>query len=315
MIENLQVSFNAVAPMFFIIALGYYIRHKELVQEKELDTFNSLAFHIFLPCQLFINVIDSDIKAALDLKLIVFTVLCVLLIYFLAFGSVIFFEKKEKCRGVMIQAIFRSNFVLLGIPLVSAIYDGSDFGMVPVMIAIIVPLFNVLAVITLELFRNRKADVKSILLGIMKNPLIIGSVIGLIAKSLNFPFYEYPIFSTTIGYLGQIATPLMLFILGASFRFSSVSIAKKQILFCCIGKLLISPAIVFFLAERMGLHGMEIAILLGAFASPPAANSYNMARQMGGDAALAANLVVLGTMDSCITLFFWIFILQQMQMI
>lgn len=315
MLENLKVSMNAVAPMFLIIALGYYIRYRGWVAEKELDRFNNLAFRIFLPCQLFMNMTDSDIKTAMNLKLMAFTIICVVLVYFLAFASVLLVEKTAARRGVMIQAIFRSNFVLLGIPLVSAIYNGKDMGMVPVMIAVIVPLFNVLAVVTLELFRNSVANLKDILRGIVTNPLILGSVLGLLMKALPISFYKLPVLPTTIGYLGQIATPLMLFILGASFRFSSVSATKKQIIYCCVGKLLISPAIVFFLAGIIGLHGMEIAILLGAFASPPAANSYNMARQMGGDADLAANLVVIGTIVSCVTLFLWIFLLQQIHML
>lgn len=315
MLENLKISMNAVAPMFLIIALGYYIRHHGRIGEKELDRFNNLAFRIFLPCQLFMNMVNSDIKVALNLKLMAFTILCVVLVYVLAFGSVLYFEKKATQRGVMIQAIFRSNFVLLGIPLVSAIYAGQDLGMVPVMIAVIVPLFNILAVITLELFRNSVANIKDILRGIITNPLILGSVLGLMAKAFPIPFHELTVFSTTIGYLGQIATPLMLFILGASFRFSSVSTTKKQIIFCCVGKLLISPAIVFFLSKSIGLYGIEVAILLGAFAFPPAANSYNMARQMEGDADLAANLVVVGTIASCFTLFLWIFLLQQLHML
>ena len=69
MLENLKISMNAVAPMFLIIALGYYIRYHGRIGEKELDRFNNLAFRIFLPCQLFMNMVNSDIKAVLNLKL------------------------------------------------------------------------------------------------------------------------------------------------------------------------------------------------------------------------------------------------------
>lgn len=314
MIENLLVALNAVIPMFFIIGLGYYIRLKKMVDETELRKFNNLAFRIFLPCQLFKNVFDSELQDAINLKLMVFTICCVLFIYALAFAGVLLIEKKADRRGVMIQSIFRSNFVLLGIPLVTSIYNVEQLGAVPVMVAIIVPLFNILAVITLEIFRNSQVNIRRILKGIIKNPLILGSMIGLLAKWVQFPFYDITVISTTISYLAQIATPLMLFILGASFHFSSIRSTKKQLIFCCTGKLLISPAIAFFLAKCIGLHGIELAVLLGVFASPPAANSYNMAQQMGGDADLAANLVVVGTAVSCITLFGWILILKQFGM-
>lgn len=309
--ENLIVSLNAVVPMFLIIGLGYFVRSRKMVDEPELRKFNNVAFRIFLPCQLFKNVFDSDLERSFNLKLVVFTVLCILLVYLLALVSVLLTEKLPQRRGVMIQAIFRSNFILLGIPLVSSIYGAENLGAAPVMIAIVVPLFNVLAVITLEVFHSSKVRVGQVLLDIVKNPLIISSLLGLGAKLLGLPLYSSAIFSTTLGSLSQVATPLMLFILGGSFQFSSVRSNGRRILFCALGKLIVVPAIAFSLGAAIGLRGSDLAVLLGVFASPPAANSYTMAQQMGGDADLAANLVVIGTAASCFTMFCWILLLKQ----
>ncbi len=313
--ENLIVAFNAIIPIFSIIGLGYVVRRKKLVEEQGLKNFNHLAFCIFLPCQLFKNVFDSELHNEWNPKFVIFTICCVLVVYGLTFFSVLFVEKIPKRRGVMIQAIFRSNFVLLGIPLVSSICGEERLGAAPIMIAIIVPLFNVLAVITLESFRNTKISGTAIIKGILTNPLIIASMAGLLAKLIHFPFYEITMLSAAVGYLAQIATPLMLFILGASFRFSSIRSVKKQLCICCIGKLILSPAVAFLSASCIGLQGADIAVLLGVFAAPPAANSYNMALQMGGDPDLAANLVVIGTAASCITMFGWILLLKQTGML
>ena len=311
MYTSLLVAFNSVFPMFFIIMLGYFVRRKNMIEAKGLSDFNNIAFRIFLPCQLFKNIFDSELSQSFDLKLVLLAVIGVLFTFFLSLASVLPMEKEAPRRGVMMQAMFRSNFIILGIPLFSSVSGSEQLGFVPVMIAIIVPMFNVLSVVTLELFRNSKVNMGKIFWGIISNPLILGSAVGVIAKLIHFPLYEISIFGAVVDSLAKIATPLMLFILGASFRLSSIQTMKKHILFCCFGKLILNPAIMFALAALLHINGAGFAMLLGIFATPPAANSYNMALQMGGDADLAANLVVIGTLISCFTMFFWILLLKQ----
>lgn len=312
MLVGLQTSLNAVIPMFVLIGLGYFCRFKKMIADSELKRFNNIAFHFFLPCQLFKNVYEAELKETFDLKLILYTLICVGTVYLFATIWVRKIEKSSPRQGVMIQSIFRSNFVLLGLPLAQAVVQ-DNLGPIPLLIGIVVPTFNALAVVTLEYYGGGvKTKFWHIIGDIFKNPLIVGSVSGLVLRLANINVYNSHIIKSSLTYLSQGATPIMLFILGASFQFNSLVKNKQAILACTVARLIVVPIIIIPIGIALGFRNAALVALLGIFATPPAANSYSMALQMGGDAELAGNLVVIGTAASCLTLFLWIAILTQL---
>ena len=315
MFDSLTVSLNSVIPMFVLIGLGYICRLRKMIDEPELKRFNHVAFCVFLPCQLFKNVYDSDFRGVFDFRLLAYSLLCVGIVYLCAVLSVRRMQQSGSRKGVIIQAIFRSNFALLGLPLAQALL-GDDLGPVPLMVGIVVAVFNVLAVITLEVYCGQsRMKPGSLLWGIIKNPLIIGSVAGLLCRAMHLDIYRIQIVKTSLTYLAQAATPVMLFILGALFHTSSLSINRRAIIYCIGIRLAVVPLAVISVGIALGFRDVALVTLLGAFATPPAANSYTMALQMGGDADLAGNLVVVGTAFSCLTLFIWIVVLSQLHLL
>ncbi len=68
-------------------------------------------------------------------------------------------EKENAKRGVMIQAMSRSNFILFGIPVANALYGEGSLGEATILVSFVVPLINVLSVVALEVFRNKKIDI------------------------------------------------------------------------------------------------------------------------------------------------------------
>lgn len=85
----------------------------------------------------------------------------------------------------MIQGIFRSNFVLFGIPVATALAGEGNVGTTALLIGVVVPLYNVLSVVALEMFRGGHIDLKKIAHGIVTNPLIIGAFLGLLFLIFN----------------------------------------------------------------------------------------------------------------------------------
>ena len=188
----------------------------------------------------------------------------------------------------MIQSIFRSNFVLLGLPIAKAIIHDS-LGPIPLLIGIVVPIFNVLSVFTLEYYCGKaKANFRHIIQNILSNPLINASVAALICRSVNINVYGIYIIESSLTYLSQGATPIMLFILGASFHVNSLAKNKRAILHCTVARLIIVPLIIIPIGVALGFRDAAIVALLGIFATPPAANSYTMALQMGAMRILPA---------------------------
>ena len=186
MLTSLQVCFNAVAPLFLIMALGYGAKCLGAISVDAVPSLNKLAFRYFMPVMLFRNLYDSSLSHAVQPRLLLFAVAAVLAMYGLSMALVLPTEKDPEKQGVKIQGMYRSNLAIIGLPLAKALVPGADMGPVAMLAAVIVPLFNVLAVITLTVFRGEKLRPARLLRMILTNPLIIGSAVGLLFLAMDW---------------------------------------------------------------------------------------------------------------------------------
>ena len=161
MLSNFIIALEAVLPIFMIMGIGMLIRRKGLVDAHDVKKMNQTVFMVFFPVLMFSNLYGKDIRGSIEGKLMTFGVLAVLSVYALTVAVVMKLRKDPKTRGAMIQAIFRSNFVIMGIPIVSNIFGGDELILPSVMITVIVPIYNVLAVVTLEVFRGQQAEFRA----------------------------------------------------------------------------------------------------------------------------------------------------------
>ena len=301
--SNFQVCINAVLPIFLIISLGYLARSLGAIQREEVPKLNKLAFRYFMPVMLFYNVYTSDLSTAVQPRVLLFAVISVLCVYFLSLAYILLTEKNAENRSVKIQGLYRSNFVFIGIPLAAELVSGADLGPVVLLIAVVVPMFNVLAVITLEAFRGSRPAFGKLLLDIAKNPLILGTVVGLLFLLLGI---RLP--SPIVGTAKQIAaatSPIMLFLLGAFFKFDGLKRYAKDLIEVCIGRLIVIPGIFLTAAMLCGIRGIEFAGMIAIFGSATAIASFTMAQQMGGNDELAGDIVVCTSALCSFTMFGW----------
>ena len=311
-LDNLKISLEAVAPMFLIMAVGFFVRRKGLLSEDDVRHMNKMVFNTLFPPLMFTNLYGHEINNILDVKLVVYTVSAIFAVYAAAFIIVLKIEKSQRSRGAMIHAIYRSNFVIMGLPIVSNIFGDENLAVTSMMVTIVVPVFNVMAVITLELFRGGKPDPIHILKGIAKNPLILGAVAGLIAvlTSLQLPVF----LEKTVDMMSGAATPAALLLLGASFDFKSLERCRRNLIVCLLGRLVIAPAVALTGGILLGFRDVAIVTLIAVFASPTAVSSFTMAQQMDSDDELAGNCVIFSSLLSCFTMFLWIFVLKTMEL-
>ncbi|MBQ8200351.1 MAG: AEC family transporter [Clostridia bacterium] len=311
--ENLILSFNVVLPLFLCIMLGYFLRRIGMMDEPIRLSLNKLCFKVFLPLLLFNNIYTTDISTAFNLKLILFSVsgLAALFIVLMLFIPRI--EKENPRRGVMIQAIFRGNFALFGLPVAESLCGAANMGPTSLLVGVTVPVFNIMAVIALETFRGGKPSVRKMLRGIATNPLIIASLLG-IAFNLLQVRLPSAVHESIID-LGGVATPLSLVALGSSFMFSSVAGFRRQLVIALAGKLVISPLIMVTLSAMMGFRAETLVPILIMFGAPTAVSSFPMAQQMGGDGDLAASLVVFTSGLAILTIFLFVFVLKTLGLI
>ena len=308
--ENLMLSANAVLPMFMLLAAGFLSQKAGVLTREDVPRFNKVAFRIFLPCLLFYNIYCSDLSAAVKPGLIIYAVCGVLLVFAAAYLSVQHLVRREDWKGVIAQGIFRSNFVIMGIPIAQALVGADQLGAVTVLIAVVVPLFNFLSVYVLERFRGGNVNVRKVLLEVAKNPLIISSLLGILCQLLGIRLPH--LLEQTVSSLSVIASPLQLFLLGAFFRFDGLGRYLKPLTAVTTVKLFVTPALLLGTAALLGIRGGDLVGLIGIFASPTAVNSFTMVQQMDcGDAELAGDIVVMTSAVSILSFFLWILIFKN----
>ena len=305
-----MLSANAVLPMFMLLATGFLSQKAGVLTREDVPRFNKVAFRIFLPCLLFYNIYCSDLSAAVKPGLIIYAVCGVLLVFAAAYLSVQHLVRREDWKGVIAQGIFRSNFVIMGIPIAQALVGADQLGAVTVLIAVVVPLFNFLSVYVLERFRGGNVNVRKVLLEVAKNPLIISSLLGILCQLLGIRLPH--LLEQTVSSLSVIASPLQLFLLGAFFRFDGLGRYLKPLTAVTTVKLFVTPALLLGTAALLGIRGGDFVGLIGIFASPTAVNSFTMVQQMDcGDAELAGDIVVMTSAVSILSFFLWILIFKN----
>ncbi|MBQ8288160.1 MAG: AEC family transporter [Clostridia bacterium] len=311
--ESLRLSFEAVMPIFLLMALGYLLKLLKFAEKSTFDAINRLVFKIFLPILLFYNIYTTDLDLVFNGKLILFTVIGILTVFTVGYFAVLALTRDNARRGVMLQGFFRSNYAILGIPLVEYVCGDDATGLASLMVAIVVPMFNILAVICLERFRNKSVRIGTLLLGIAKNPLVIGCLLGGVCLALGIRLPSF--LETAVGDAAQIASPLSMVILGAGFTFSGVRDYLKEICITVSAKLILVPLLAVTAATLLGLRGEALVCVLVTFGAPVAVSSYSMSQQMGGDEKLAAQNVVISSALCLLTFFGWIFALDLLRLI
>lgn len=310
MAENFIACLDAVLPIFALILLGYGAKRLRLLDRGDVRKMNKVFFRFFMPVMLFYNIYSSDLSKAVQPGLIVYAMLCTLAIFVVSLLLANRLEPERRRRGVIVQGLFRSNLVVIGLPVVESLMGGGEMGPVVILSATVVPLFNILAVLVLEIYGGERTRPGRLLLDVLKNPLLLGSLAGILVLALGWKL-PLPV-ETVARQMAQAASPVLLFLLGAFLQLDGLRRDLRAVLWVSAGRLLIIPAVTLLPAAALGWRGVELASLIPVFASSTAVNSFTMAQQMGGDAELAGNIVVATSALCAVTLFLWCFLFKTL---
>lgn len=303
------ISFQIIFPILVYMGIGILIRQIKLIDEKAFAQINKLVFRVFLPVKLFLDIYSSDFKRAFQPKLIAYVLVAVFCAYIIVWCVVKRLVKDRKDAPVIIQGIYRSNYVLFGMSIAASMYPEADLGVISVMAAFAVPVFNILAVILFEVWRGEgQVSIPHLLKGVVTNNLVIGSVLGLLFLGLGIRLPQFVL--KPLDELGSVATPLAIICVGATLTFSALKKYAKYITYMVVGRLVVIPAIFVTLAIAFGFRELELAGLFLVFASPIANSSYPMAKELGGNGELAGLGVAVSNVACLFTIFVWIVILK-----
>ena len=225
------------------------------------------------------------------------------------------FIKDGKNLSVFVQGAYRSNFAIVGFAIISKLFGDSALGKAAIVLAFILPLYNILAVIilTVPLRKERKLNLRSTLIEIVLNPLIVAVIIGLPFSyfKLNIP----SVLNLTAGFLSELALPLALIGIGGSLNLENIKKASGLAFTSSAIKIILVPTVLTLGASYFGFSGLDLGIMFVLFACPTAIVSFIMAEAMGANSKLAGNIVLISTIASVFTIAAGIVILKELALI
>ena len=310
--DSFIFSLNATMPVFLVIVLGYILKQIGLFTDEFCRVGNKYVFLVALPVLLFRDIAQTNLYEDFKLSFVLYcagvTTLVFLGVWFLAAHIL----KDKSLVGAFAQASVRSSAAILGIAFVENMYGNA--GLAPLMIVSAVPLFNIYSVIILTFSANGgqhgTGAIRKACINVLKNPIIIGIVLGLPFSLLRIEIPTIPL--KMIESVGATATPLALLVVGAGFEGTKALAKIKPTLWATAIKLVFLLAVFLPLAIALGLQDAELVAALIMLGSPTTVSCYVMATNMGNDGELSTSIIVLTTLLSSVTLTGWIFLLRSM---
>ena len=315
--DSFIYSLNATVPVFAVMAIGYILRRIGLINEAFVEGAYKLVFKVCLPCMLFLDVFSTDILHHFDGKYIGFCAVVTLISILVIWGLARRLLKDRTQVGAFVQSAYRSSAAILGIAFIENIYGNSGMG--PLMIIGSVPLYNIFAVTILTIesndpnLRQETGRIRTALINIAKNPIILGILFGLAASLMQLRLPQ--MIEKSIMNLGNMASPLALIAIGAGFEGKQALERIKPAVIATVIKLIGLAAVFLPVAVWLGFRDQELLALVIMLASPTTPTAYIMAKNMHGDDVLSSSVIVLTTVFSSLTLTGWIFLMRYMNWI
>ena len=311
MLNNFIYSLNATLPVFAVMVLGWLLKRKGFLTEGFTKVADKLVFKVALPCMLFLDIAEMDPSQLLDGKFVLYGFVVTLISILGIWGLTKALMKDKTQVGAFVQGAYRSSAAVLGIALITNVYGNAGYA--PLMILASVPLYNIFAVVilVLEAGGGGKLDaarMKSVVLNVLKNPILIGIFLGTPFAILQIPIPSMA--EKTLSMLSNLATPLSLIVIGAAFVWGDALKKAKPTVTAVLIKLVALPAIFLPVAVYLGFRDAQLMAILIMLGSPSTPSGYIMAKQMGNDHVLANGIVVLATLLASVTITGWIFLLR-----
>ena len=298
LLAQLHYSFSITGPIFLMLGLGIYLKRIGMLTEDFIETGSKLVFNLTLPAMLFLSVARSNISEIGNPDLLLFALAANILTYILFELLANKAIKQKKDRGVVVQGAFRANTGIIGLAYASNAFGDTGLALGSLYVAVITVAYNILAVITLSRSNPNLPSLNAsfLLRSIIKNPLIISILCALPFSVFTIPLPD--IITKSGGYFAGMTLPLALLCTGASLDFNQLRQEPTNTQFASIGKLIVAPLLITLAGIGFGFRDLELGLIFLMSAAPTAAASYVMARNMGGNAYLAANIIAVTTLGS-----------------
>ncbi|GAB5450141.1 MAG: AEC family transporter [Halioglobus sp.] len=314
--EILSLFYTSLAislPTFGWVVLGLVLARAGALTPSLNDRISNLSFRFCLPVMLFSGAAQVDYRTMDNAVYLLAGVLTALLVLGLSWVWSRWRGHTLPQQGIFVQAAFRSNLAIIGLALAVAAYGDKAAPLAALPVAVMTVLYNVLAVWVLNVTHGAETGIGRVALGIARNPLVLGISAGM---ALSLSPLQTPALLEPVGRgLSAFFLPLMLVCIGGSMDLSRLYRADVFAWEASAWRLVVSPTLGVLLALAMGVRGESLGVLFLLLATPMAVSAYVMVVAARGDGVLAANITVLSTLLSIVTITGGFFLLSLLGLV
>lgn len=289
-----------ILNLLTFVAIGYILRKINLFSHASAGELNSYVFKVAFPINIIMSFYGRDLSDVLKADLFLYIGLMFIISFAFAYFVACLLHPDRLTRAVSTVAIYRGNFIIMGFPILTALFGEIALVYAGIVIALSQFFYNLTTAWLYERAIGGKSDFKNLLLKIIKNPMLIGVLIGIIINALkiNIYFLEEPFRA-----LAATATPFGLMILGHGLDFTFNREYLKDTLIISLSKLICLPLIGYFVAGFFPITEIEKTISVILFGCPTAIISFTFAKNYRANTDLAQNYVLYTTLLFSFTIY------------
>ena len=292
-------TLEVTLPVFAMVFIGLGLKRAGWIDTAFVATASQLVFRGTMPVLIFLSIIKADLSSTLNPGLLGFFALATLGSFLFCWGwarlRVPFPE-----RGVYIQGAFRGNCGIVGLALAAGMYGDYGLSAGGLLLGVVILTYNAFSVVALATYQEgQSADWRSILSHIARNPLILAVVAAVPVAALELPLPGW--LMTSGEYFASLTLPLALICIGATLSLGAIRASGHLATSASLLKMVTVPILATTAAWLVGFEGRELGVMFLFFASPTAAAAFVMAKAMGGNAVLTANIIALTTLMASLT--------------
>lgn len=309
-LNDLIFSVNTVLPVFIVVLVGYVMRKRGTVDENFVGSISNVVFYYALPARMFLDVATSDFMELINGRFIAVTVLGTVGVFLTAWFVMSRCFHDGRTIAAAVHSAYRGNYIYIGLPIIQNILQTDYVACSVLILTFVLPVYNILGVLILSWYSGDMSQVRpgKLLLTILKNPMIIAVILGVIYGLTGLPM-PYAA-DKSLTYLGAIATPMALLMIGARMVGNSAKGEGKVLRLILLFKLVLGPLVMTLIAVFLGLPQEEIVSIFVLFAVPTAMNVFIMTKSMGGDDGIAANAILTSVLGSVVAMTVGIYLLR-----
>ncbi|OSQ39085.1 AEC family transporter [Thalassospira mesophila] len=292
---------SALIPTFGLIVAGFALRHWRFLPDAFWPGAEKLTYFITFPALLFANTAKADLGSlpVTGIAIVILGTACAMAALTILAKPAL--QVSDAAFTSIFQGAIRPN-TYIGLAVAAALLGERGLTVTALCVALIVPTVNVLSVLACSHWgdNNRKTGIISVLRDVIRNPLLMACVLGLVANAsgLGLP----PIAGPFLEILGRAALPIGLLAVGAGIDLQAARRAGGPVAASTLGKLALSPAIAIGLSLLLDMPPIDMAALAFYAGLPCSASAYVLARLMGGDAKMMASIITVHTLVAIATM-------------